>query len=97
MNTSRLLAAVFIAALAIPAAQAQQSDGRATPVAEASFSAADNHLAVRLNSDWQPPTPWAIPGTAPDLAIQQVDLKFADETPLKPGMFDSPTAWEDEP
>ena len=27
----------------------------------------------------------------------RLDLKFADEIPLKPTMFDSATAWEDEP
>lgn len=28
---------------------------------------------------------------------RQISLTFADDQPLKPNLFDSPTAWEDEP
>lgn len=28
---------------------------------------------------------------------RQINLTFADDQPLKPNLFDSPTAWEDEP
>ncbi|MDR0184092.1 cupin domain-containing protein [Lysobacter arvi] len=47
--------------------------------------------------------PLLVPAAAPKAAFAPVedaprlDLKFADETPLRPTLFDSATAWEDEP
>ncbi|WP_342316826.1 cupin domain-containing protein [Lysobacter sp. FW306-1B-D06B] len=54
--------------------------------------------------------PLVVPAASPKAAVganpaagpvegktRHVELTFADDAPLKPGMFDSPTAWEDEP
>ncbi|UNK49925.1 hypothetical protein MNR01_02480 [Lysobacter sp. S4-A87] len=101
MNAVRLLTALFVGALVIPAAHAQQSAGRnAGVVTEATVAAGDNFLAARTQGVPQQ-LPWTTRDAAADPAFgssaARVDLKFADQTPLKPGMFDSATAWEDEP
>ncbi|UTA54320.1 cupin domain-containing protein [Lysobacter soli] len=47
--------------------------------------------------------PLVVPASSPTTAFDpaedmpRLNLKFADETPLKPTLFDSATAWEDEP
>lgn len=98
MNKLTISAALLICAVILPAAYAQQSvRERADDLLPASSG-----VPAPVNR-----APWIVadPANSPidpaarrtSVNAPQVDLKFADEVPLQPGMFDSATAWEDEP
>ncbi|HEY0503395.1 MAG TPA: hypothetical protein VGD42_07860 [Lysobacter sp.] len=111
MNAPRIAIALLLAATAFPLAAMQaQPAHRAPPGANAPVAAADTAPAV-AEDRWSAADPAAAAravvvdttSDAPandaafDTARKRPALTFADQQPLKPNLFDSPTAWEDEP
>lgn len=106
MNAKRSVIAILFAAMAFPLFAAQpptQTDDAVTP-AEIPDRVAD--AQPPQEDRWTVPASVSPPAVADsvdradavfDAAPKRPALTFADQQPLKPNLFDSPTAWEDEP
>ena len=101
MNLLRTLTALLPLAFAVPASYAQTHETNLAPTTHVEhLTSSDDLIAVPSTLQALPRAPWAT--TAPavsDLTVAppQARFVFADEVPLQAGMFDSATAWEDEP
>lgn len=101
MNLLRAITVLFPLALAAPGAYAQTNVANpALTTHVGHIASSDDLLADRPAPKALPRIPWA--AAAPAVSDQtdatpQAEFVFADEVPLQAGMFDSPTAWEDEP
>ncbi len=101
MNLLRTFIALLPAVLAVPVAGAQT--GSANPAATVhveAMASSDELLADPPGREALSRVPWAAHAPTvygPASASTQTDFVFIDEVPLQAGMFDQPTAWEDEP
>lgn len=101
MSLLRAVTVLFPLALAVPVAYAQTDMANPALTAHAGhIESSDDLLADPQARGALSRVPWATTASAgSDLisAAPQAQFVFADEAPLQAGMFDSPTAWEDEP
>ncbi len=101
MNLLPTLGVLLTLALSVPAAYARAPATPPGPTAQdGHIASSDDLLAVPAGKQSFRRAPWTVaaPGVSePTGATPQADFVFADEVPLQAGMFDSPTAWEDEP
>lgn len=102
MNHARTAFILLLAMAATPLSGPAQPAGPATVAPPDGAVAFDHARVVRLDPWDATPTASSVAFGGPtgaefDPASTRPALTFADEHPLKPNLFDAPTAWEDEP
>ena len=101
MNATRTAIALLLAATAFPlwAMQAPTAPPDANASAAASSVVAEDRWSATEAAVVARPVvvDTGSNNAAFDTAPKRPALTFADQQPLKPNLFDAPTAWEDEP
>ncbi len=107
MNARGIVIAALLVVAPLPLIAGQAQPVAAQPDVRVDAPASTADAAPPMTDDrWNAGTPAIVVETvardgtndaAFDPARKRPALTFADQQPLKPNMFDSPTAWEDEP
>lgn len=102
MDTRRFVLSLLLVASAVPSlAAAQATDPVHARAAGTTVVDIDKTDAWTVRA----PTPAIVASVPPDEATdvrldatsKRPALTFADQQPIRPNLFDAPTAWEDEP
>lgn len=101
MKLLRAIPLLLPLALAVPVAYAQTHEANPALTTRVGYIASSADLLANPPArEALPRVPWAAAASNDSdqtVSTPQVEFVFADEVPLQAGMFDSPTAWEDEP